>query len=160
MFSYLTPYRIPVFITILSVYIIVGGALCLSGVIGRGVFWRFLKRLAIVLTAAAAFIAVGVFYKNQNAPWTQPGTVWSTASGDVEISVSAEQVWRGRYETTVRVDGRYAYVATDTRGYLHLSAVDGGLIVGDSEYGWFMIGRKTMVLVPEGTIGMFVLRRE
>lgn len=101
----------------------VGGALCLSGVIGRGVFWRFLKRLGVVLTAAAVFIAVGVFYKNQNAPWTQPGTVWSTASGDVEISVSAEQVWRGRYETTGRVDGRDAYVATDTRGYLHLSAV-------------------------------------
>ena len=74
----------------------VGGALCLSGVIWRGVFWRFLKRLAIVLAAAAAFIAVGVFYKNQNAPWTQPGTVWTTSSGDVEISVSSELVWRGR----------------------------------------------------------------
>ena len=138
----------------------VGGALCLSGVVGRGVFWRFLKRLAIVLTACIVFIAVGVFYRNQNAPWTQPGTVWSTASGDVEITVSDKQIRRGRYETTGRVDGRDAYVATDTRGYLHLSAVEDELVVGDSGYGWFMIGGKTMVLVPEGTMNAVVMRRE
>ena len=138
----------------------VGGALCLSGVIGRGVFWRFLKRLAIVLTACIVFIAVGVFYRNQNAPWTQPGTVWSTASVDIEITVSDKQIRRGRYETTGRVDGRDAYVATDTRGYLHLSAVEDELVAGDSGYGWFMIGRKTMVLVPEGTMSAVVMRRE